>query len=219
MKITSTKTKTNYVKALVYGDSGVGKTVLGSTAPNPIFISAERGLLSLADKDISVIEVDTLAHVEEAYQYLKKDKDFQTVVLDSLSEIAEVLLSEFKITEGKDARQAYGKMGDEMAKLTRKFRSLDKHVLFIAKIELFKDEFSGKVFYRPACPGQAFSQNIPYLFDEVFAMQIGKKDGGEYRYLQTQPNLQYTAKDRSGKLLTKEDPNLTMIFNKIIGDK
>ena len=35
------------VKALVYGPSGAGKTTLCATAPAPIIISAEAGLLSL----------------------------------------------------------------------------------------------------------------------------------------------------------------------------
>ena len=44
------------IKALVYGASGVGKTTFGATAPNPIFLSAEGGLLSVADKQFDYAE-------------------------------------------------------------------------------------------------------------------------------------------------------------------
>jgi hypothetical protein len=39
----------------------------------------------------------------------------------------------------------------------------------------------------------------------------------EYRYLQTQPDISYHAKDRSGKLNKIERPNLKMIINKVMG--
>ena len=43
------------IKCVVYGFSGVGKTVLCSTAPKPIVLSAESGLLSLSKVDIPYI--------------------------------------------------------------------------------------------------------------------------------------------------------------------
>lgn len=216
MKITTTKSTSRHVKCVVYGEAGVGKTVLGSTAPKPIIISAERGLLSLADKDIAVIEVEGYGDALKAFDYVKANDDYETIVLDSLSEIAEKMLAEFKRFE-KDGRQAYLKLADELYSLARKFRDIDKHILFIAKQELTKDEVTGKTTYRPSAPGQAFTSQIPYFVDEVFCMRVGKVDKEMVRYLQTQPDMQYTAKDRSGKLASKEEPNLTAIFNKIIG--
>jgi len=216
MIITSTKSVCTWVKCLVYGESGIGKTVLGSTAPKPIIISAERGLLSLADKDIPVIEVNGLTDVLKAYNFLHDNAEFETIVLDSLSEIGEQLLEQFK-KEEKDPRKAYGRMADELYHMTKKFRDLDKHVVFIAKQELNKDEFTGKVSYRPSTPGQSFTSQVPYFFDEVFCMRIGKVGKDDFRYLQTQPDIQYTAKDRSGKLEKSENPNLSAIFEKIKG--
>jgi hypothetical protein len=108
-------------------------------------------------------------------------------------------------------------MADELYHMTKKFRDLDKHVVFIAKQELNKDEFTGKVSYRPSTPGQSFTSQVPYFFDEVFCMRIGKVGKDDFRYLQTQPDIQYTAKDRSGKLEKSENPNLSAIFEKIKG--
>ena len=218
MEITSTKQIPKFIKMLVYGEAGVGKTVLSATAPNPIIISAEKGLLSLADKDVPVIEVDSLKGCLEVYDYLNEQtQEYDTIVLDSLSEIGEALLREFKKGE-KDPRKAYMKMADELDLLTKAFRDLDRHVVFIAKQELNKDEYSGKTTYRPSAPGQSFTSNMAYLFDEVLCMRIGKEGKEIVRYLQTQPDLQYQAKDRSGKLLSKEVPDLSVIINKIVGD-
>jgi len=39
--------------------------------------------------------------------------------------------------------------------------------------------------------------------------------GEQYRYLQTEKDAQYVAKDRSGSLKPKEKPDLAYVFNKI----
>lgn len=222
MKITTTRSVISHVKACVYGESGVGKTLLGASAPRPIILSAERGLLSLADRDQPVIEISSLKEAKEAIAFLKDNKDYDTIVVDSISELAEVLLVDFKKYE-KDPRQAYGKMADELFLFTRAIRDLPKHIVFIAKEEVYKDEFTGKVCYRPSTPGQSYTGSLPYLFDEVLALRVKRSGEKVTRFLQTQPDSQYSAKDRSGKLDAKEElgdkdiPNLTNIFNKIIG--
>lgn len=217
MLITSTKSSIDYVKAILYGDAGVGKTVLLSTAPAPIILSVEQGLLSLSDKEIDVIEIpykNSLKVMNEAYKFLKDDKEHNTIGLDSLSELAESMLIEYKDNE-KDPRKAYGRMADELYDITRKFRSLNKHIVFITK-QVYETDENGKTSYRPFTPGKSFTLQVPYLFDEVFCMRLGRSGTETVRYIQTQPDFQYSAKDRSGKLLKSEEPDLTKIFNKIL---
>lgn len=228
IKLTTTKQSAKFVKALCYGDAGSGKTVLASTAPNPIIISAESGLLSISDKDIPVIEVNTLDDVQEAYQFITESDDakqFQTVCLDSITEIAEVMLSQYK-KDDKDPRKSYGALADHMSTLVRSFRDLEnKHVYFSAKMIRMEDEHTGISTFRPMMPGKNLVNGLPFFFDEVFAIRIGEETDDEtgkvtkYRYLQTEPDLQYVAKDRSGKLDAVERPDLTFMFNRILDSK
>jgi Cdc6-like AAA superfamily ATPase len=41
IKLKTFSAKTHKVKILIYGDTGTGKTVLSSTAPNPVYICSE----------------------------------------------------------------------------------------------------------------------------------------------------------------------------------
>ena len=223
IKLTTTKKTNSYVKILVFGEAGMGKTVLCSTAPKPIIISAEAGLLSISDYDIPVIEVNTVKDVMDAYQWVTESeeaKEFETICLDSITEIGEVLLSQYK-KEEKDPRKAYGRINDDMSTLIRSFRDLkDKHVYFSCKMVRKEEESTGIVTYQPAMPGNTLVNNLPYFFDEVLALRIGKLESGkEFRYLQTQPELQWKAKDRSGCLAPMEKPDLSYIFNKIAKGK
>lgn len=219
MNRTTTKNyASNGIKILVHGQAGIGKTCLCASLPNPIILSVESGLLSLADVDIPVIEIKTIDDLAEAYDWLAESEEgrqYKSVCLDSVSEIAEVVLSNEKGKE-KDPRKAYGNMQEIMAELMRNFRDLPgRNVYFSAKQERIQDE-SGRILYGPSMPGQKLAQQIPYLFDEVFCYQMVKDQNGvPQRILLTQPDGISVAKDRSGKLDMWEEPNLGAIIEKI----
>jgi hypothetical protein len=208
------------VKFLVYGMAGSGKTSLIATLPNPIVLSAEAGLLSIKGADLPYIEINTMADLYEAYEWAtssEEAKHFESIALDSISEIGEVVLSaEKKVKiDGKKIHgmKAYGEMQDKMADLIRAFRDLpDRHVYFSAKMEKSTDEV-GTVSYAPSLPGNKFAQQLPYFFDEVFALRI---EGG-HRALLTQTDGLWSAKDRSGLLDLWEKPDLGAVIRKIAG--
>lgn len=221
------------VKVLVYSGAGEGKTILCATAPAPCIISAESGLLSLRQKnierifgvatpgiayDIPVIQVSTIQDLHEAYSMVVASS-YGTVCLDSLTEIAEVILASEKLRV-KDPRKAYGEMMDQVAELVKAFRDIKgKHVYMSAKIESVKDELTGAVRWGPAMPGAKLAQMLPYYFDEVWRLGVGRDANGKAtRYLQTQPDSASSAKDRSGALELYELPNLGHCFSKILGD-
>ena len=196
----------------MYGFSGVGKTVLCATAPKPIILSAEKGLLSLSGLDIPFIEIKSIQDIGNAFDYLKKDDVYETICIDSLSEVAETVLIEFK-KENKDGRQAYMQLASSVTSLIRNFRDLpNKNVVFVSKAKKETDEETGASSIEPYAPGQVIKFNIPYMTDEVFYMDVDKKGN---RIIQTQANRRFVAKDRSGKLDPQEPADLTAIFNKI----
>ena len=226
---------TNGVKCLVYGASGIGKTMLAATAPAPLVISAEAGLLSLRPANIArvwganrpdvnyqipVTIISSVDDLSSVYNWLVSNPQAQqvgTVILDSLTEIAEVVLNNAK-RQVKDPRQAYGELIEKMETLIRLFRDLPgKNVVMLAKQEPVKDEMTGVVKYAPSMPGAKLAIKLPYFFDEVFRMGINKTPQGQsYRFLQTATDLQHEAKDRSGALAEIEPPHLAQLFNKIL---
>jgi len=88
----------------------------------------------------------------------------------------------------------------------------------IAKQERGKDEVTGGMMYRPSFPGQQLNEAVPYLYDLLFCLQTYQDPatpGVVNRVLRTQPDNQYDAKDRSGKLAAYEPAHIGHILNKI----
>lgn len=208
----------NGVKLLVYGQAGAGKTTLIPTLPNPIVLSAEGGLLSIQDAELPYLEITTMAELQEAYKWLAESAEaaqFESVAIDSISEIAEVALN-YEKKVNKDPRAAYGAMQEQMADIIRAFRDLPaKHVYMSAKLEKTQDEM-GRILYAPSMPGNKTGQSLPYFFDEVLALRVEKDaEGATQRALMCDSDGLWLAKDRSGKLDAWEAPDLTVIINKI----
>jgi phage nucleotide-binding protein len=211
----------NGVKLLVYGQAGAGKTSLIKSLPQPIVLSAEGGLLSIQDADLPYIEITSMADLKEAYEWVtgEQGSNFKSVALDSISEIAEVVLNHEKKVN-KDPRAAYGAMQEQMADIIRAFRDLPgKHVYMSAKLEKTQDEM-GRVLYAPSMPGNKTGQSLPYFFDEVLALRVEKdSEGNTQRALMCDTDGLWLAKDRSGKLGSWEAPDLGEIIAKIGGVK
>lgn len=217
------------IKSLVHGLSGAGKTRLITTLPAPVAIgSAESGTLSIAGQALPMVELKTLADLQDFYFWASssaESRQFQSLALDSVSEIAERILG---VEKGltKDPRKAYGEMQDKVAANLRLFRDLPgKHIYFSAKTQLMEMP-DGTHMYFPLMPGKKMSNEVPYYFDEVFYLGVAEfdqqpvKPGGaitkvQYRYLQTRRTPIFEAKDRSGALNEMEEPNLSKIFVKI----
>jgi len=219
IKLKSTKNITaDGANIVIYGESGVCKTYLIKDLRNVIVLSADKGLLTLKKFDVPYYEIDTMDDINAAYEAVRKS-DYDHIVLDSLTEIAENVLFELKEKtldgkERKDKRAAYGDLADMFGVMIRKFRDIKgKNTIFICKMRHFYDEDDIIYRYGPMIPGKVLPHGIPYLTDEVFAYIKDRKG----RYFLTEEDRKYPAKDRSQALLKEErEPNLNDIINRVL---
>lgn len=213
------------IKVLVYGRSGVGKTQLSTTLPanETLYIAAEPGTLTLRNfPPMKGVRITTAIELQETINWMYQSGSlagFRNIYFDSITEIAEIVLANAKMTSA-DGRKAYGILIDSMIPYIKAFRDIPLNVVMVAKQSRVVDEVSKMILFGPDMPGQQLSKELPYLFDEVLRLGIGKMPNGEeYRFLQCQPDMQYEAKDRSGALLAAEPPDLGLLFSKILARK
>jgi hypothetical protein len=222
-----------WVKILITGESGHGKTrslahLKRKDEDNVIILSAEAGLLSLRAANLPYVEINSISDMHEAYSWLTgsaEAKGFDTVGIDSLSEVAEVVLAlerkggiTGKGNGLKDPRAAYGEMQDQMSGLIRAFRDLpDHHVIMTAKVEKGLTE-KGELRWTASMPGKKLTADLPYYFDEVLVVhQHRGEDGSMSNAFQCHDDGVWHAKDRSGRLAPWEPYDLAAIVDKIAG--
>lgn len=130
------------VKALVYGPSGAGKTVFAGTAPKILFACAERGLLSIASQEPDYVEINTYNDLQALLDYLKKPgHPYETVVVDSISEINEIIKRGIELRRNALMRlDDWGELANKIRKVLNGFVELPMHVIFIAQEKALQDE-------------------------------------------------------------------------------
>lgn len=218
------------VKMLVYGNAGLGKTMMCATAPRPILISAESGLLSLTPQniirvhgantpgityDIPCKPVGTIAGfkaaLKEAFASFKAGH-CETICIDSLSEIAELCLAD-AIRTNSHGQKAFGEMADDIMEICKGLRDSDGPNIFLTTKQ-------GKIedadLLGPSLPGRYLNREIPYIFDETYHLHVVDDGQGKMiRVLQTQPDFKAYAKDRSGALALLEHPHIGNMLAKM----
>ncbi len=226
-----------FAKVAIYGTAGVGKTLAGCLAPKPLVISCEGGLLCLKQirpehreqLGLDVLEPTSLREIQEAYDMLHSgNHPYETVILDSLTEIQQMSLDEIVAKRtGKSASadsehaqlQDYGHNTSRMRKFIRAFRDLNMNVVFTCLEMESKDERDGSIRVLPSLMPKLAEEFMGYMDIVGYMMTIGDKDTGKpVRKMLTQPWSKFRAKDRSGRLgMGLTNPTMYDIVSKING--
>jgi hypothetical protein len=207
------------VSLLGYGSTGVGKTRLIATLPKPVIIASERGVLSLREFNIPTALVDNFKSFDKAVSDIfATGQQFETICVDSLSEIAELCLAEEK-HKNKDPRKAYGEMQDQVNALIRRLVHNGKYNVYMTAKQDKLQLPDGSIMNGPLLPGKTIQQATPYHFDEVVQVFVRKDPATQRidRWLRCHADNLNDAKDRSGRLSEYEPPDLGQLFAKIRG--
>ena len=231
MKIQSTKDIKQFnIKAIIFGQSSSGKTTLAASLKKVLVISAEGGLLSIANRDIDYIDItkneegelcgpeERMTNLFNVYKMLQEDEyknKYENIYIDSLSEIGSQLVAKLQLEypEAKDGLVMWGKYNKDITQLIKAFRDLPYYNVFFTALSTIDEDENKKRFVGIQLNG-SISSRLPQYFDEVFYLGIGED---EKRFILTSATEKILAKDRSGKLEKFEEAHLGNIINKIQG--
>lgn len=231
MKIYNTKSHEHHaIKALLVAKSGDGKTYrAATTGDKTVVISFESGTLCLDghdveiwdctrdSKDVPLKPAERISALKQCYDKLAAGTDFKWVFIDSLTELAQVMVQtlQAEFPDRKDSLVLWGENAKRMRAIIKNFRDLPKyHVVMTALVDIDKDE-NNKRHTLPDVPG-GLKRELPAFFDEVFFIQRGQNNE---RFFLTQSTETMPAKDRSGKLDPIEPADLAHVARKILNKK
>jgi hypothetical protein len=206
-------------KVIAYGPPGEGKTPLIKTAPRPVLLVCEPGMLSMRDAtNIPAWEGYTVAKINEFLDWVFRSneaKAFDTICIDSFSQLAEIRLKE-ELNRNTHGLKAYGEMSRAvMERAEQLFFMPQKHVYLIAK--QMTSEEGGVKMRRPYFPGQDLNVRMPHLFDGILHVSRTMIPGFVQPQLaiRTRGTLDITARVRGGMVDELEPPDLAALFRKM----
>jgi hypothetical protein len=216
-----------FVKALIAGEPGAGKTRISSTFPHAFYANADAGMMSVADRAVPFVDVTSSEDLTLLLNGLRQPPKMrqqilgvpvQTIVIDTLDAVQKILIDERKRSEKKDSMSIadWGWLGDQMRTYVKNFRNLEMNVIFTVHLKTESDAETGQTFIRPALQG-AMGDEIPSHVDvcailkssTVSVVENGKTFKRTTRTLQTAGDSRASwLKDRSGKLPLDFEVNL-----------
>lgn len=198
------KASVHKLKVLLYWAAKRWKTTLANTSPDPIFLCAEQGLLSVEDNAPYRWIIKNLEDLKKAYDYLKNNKTpFKSIVIDSLSEIAKVIKDNLT-DKGKNkmTMQLRGNYAEDVMQTVRQIVNLDYHVVVIIHSKDVTDDSGNVVFYDIAVDWSAKNE-IPRYFDTIAYCYIDK----DWQYqVNIAGNNKTLCGDRSNKIEKENTP-------------
>jgi phage nucleotide-binding protein len=228
-RIGSVDNKSKYLKVLVYGMPGTGKTVFSATAPGPLIIDVEKGAHSIKNHPelmgAKALEYKSIFQVEQLIKYLTDDApqlaQYETIVVDSFSELQKRDLDEVVRAEAaKDAaRNKYLPIGadynvntEHMRQIASALRDLDRHIIVTCHVKEEKDDATGRILKRPNLTPK-LAGTLAGIFDVVGYMATSGSGESTIRTLQVHPTDGVTAKTRIGHLpAVMENPTFSDIY-------
>ncbi len=218
------------LKVLVYGTYGAGKTLFGSTFPNPHVIDLENGIKTLAGMDIPyelILEDpdkkgEAIQRVRDvANEFIKTLTPDDTLVVDSLTTLNEYA-DNLAVKTAKDKFARW----ELTLRWTKDF--VDKlimapfNVVMTCQQKIVTDDEGNLIGYIPMMYGQS-SERIPYKFDEVYYMSV---DIAGNRTIMTDKGTRADARSRLNRegILDKQikwkwdssNPHTNPIFEKVL---
>lgn len=203
--------KTFGCKCVVYGPPGVGKTPIINTAPRPVLLATEPGLLSMRNSKVPTWVAPTKNKIDEFFKWFEHSaeaKNFDTLAIDSTSQMCNIALDE---STSKHGLAQYGDMADYVYPYLKRLYYLPaKHMYLVAKEELTTD---GK--RRPLYPGKFLPAEIPHLYDCILRVaRVPIPNVGEQIAFQCNGTYDVVARNRTGTLADFEPPDFAALIKK-----
>lgn len=243
--MTATYVKKEVLSILIHAGAKIGKSTLGSTAPKPLLVLDAEGswrFIKVRKKfwdpmkeeiprhdgtwDVVIVTITQWAQVEQVYMWLTQaEHDFESVALDSITEMQRRLKSNLKGTEAMQI-QDWGQLLVQMDASIRKFRDLVllttvpvRCVVMIAETR----ESNGK--WRPYMQGQ-IGVSLPYMVDICGYLYVAYDADANgqmtvpVRKLWIGPHTQFESGERVQGTLGDEvsAPNISEMITKIFAN-
>lgn len=125
------------IKALIYGQAGMGKTTLALSAPKPLLLDFDNGIHRVNyGHQCDTVQIRSWG---EALEVLKEDLSaYDTIAVDTIGKMLDYIIT-YVCPVGNPRIQDWGKINNEFSGFTRTVASLNKNIIYVAHRDLRKE--------------------------------------------------------------------------------
>lgn len=167
----------SYLKALIMGESGAGKTFLSVTAPNPVIMLTERnGMQSVKQSNPDAL-VAYCSTANECRDFLLAAMNgdlpdhVETIVIDGITEVQQIMIDDILASKGGGDRKMslpdWGVLSDRMRRFLRCLRDLPYHVVATSLVNHELNDATGEMRVFPLVQSKKLPSMMAANFNVV----------------------------------------------------
>ncbi len=128
------------IAALIYGQSGMGKTTLACSAPAPVLFDFDGGVARIRDEhQVPTVQIEKWADALAALEELEGNGgEFKTIIVDTASKMIDSIIVHICGT-AQPKLQQWGLINATFKSFLRSAQSLGKNIVFVAQREVEKN--------------------------------------------------------------------------------
>lgn len=203
-----------YVKCLILGQPDVGKTRSASFWPKPIFADTEKGLMSVADRQVPYVHIESSSDMDALLATLRAqgtgpNRRFETLVIDTFDSYQRIQMQERVRAERKERFSGWDDWGwleARNASLFERLLSLKMNVVVNLHVKSASDdtEEGSMRYYQVKLKGDVRDQiigefDLVGMMENYYEAEKGKRVRKRHIRWHSDPTYPML-KDRSGKL-------------------
>jgi len=189
-----------YIRALIVGDTGSGKTSYATTFPNPTFITTGKNLTTLARNESSYIQIaneNDLFNVKVALD--KGEFTTDTLVIDMVEDLQDILFKQRFAAEKRDPwnvkNEDWNWLGAKMNGIFESLSELPVHILYLSRTKDVGGYDGEQLVVKPSVIGSFANQIYNYVDYALFLERRGpvepESEFEEKTFLRTRPSVKY----------------------------
>lgn len=161
-----------FLKILIYGQAGMGKSTFGLSASKPLLLDFDGGAKRINKAHLHDVGIVQIGNWTEACNVLNEDLSaFDTIVVDTIGKMMDFIIA-YKCGDRVPRINDWNGINAEFSTFTRRLSSLNKHQVFIAHRDTRKE--GDNTVFIPALREKNYNSIVTEL-DLLGYMEVREK--------------------------------------------